>query len=174
MIPTDDGMKLITILPDVIKSPKLTADWENELTKVSKGEISAGKFLSGIETMVRDLVATYNSVSEEKKDMFSSGKEPLGICPKCGKQVVKGKFGAYCTGKCGMTLSKAFGVSLTDSQVKSLLAHKKILVKGINGKNGKYDAYLYPIGIKAYSYTGKDKKEYSGYQYEFDVTYPRK
>lgn len=174
MIPTDDGMKLITILPDVIKSPKLTADWENELTKVSKGEISAGKFLSGIETMVRDLVATYNSVSEEKKDMFSSGKEPLGICPKCGKQVVKGKFGAYCTGKCGMTLSKAFGVSLTDSQVKSLLAHKKILVKGINGKNGKYDAYLYPIGIKAYSYTGKDKKEYSGYQYDFDVTYPRK
>ena len=29
MIPTEDGVKLITVLPDVVKSPKLTADWEN-------------------------------------------------------------------------------------------------------------------------------------------------
>lgn len=31
IIPTEDGMKLITVLPDVVKSPKLTADWENAL-----------------------------------------------------------------------------------------------------------------------------------------------
>ena len=48
MIPTEDGMKLITILPDVVKSPKLTADWENELTLVSKGEVAAEQFMSGI------------------------------------------------------------------------------------------------------------------------------
>ena len=42
MIPTEDGIKLTTVLPNVVKSPKLTADWENELTLVSKGEVSAG------------------------------------------------------------------------------------------------------------------------------------
>ena len=63
MIPTEDGMKLITILPDVVKSPKLTADWENELTLVSKGEVAAEQFMSGIEAMVTDLVKTYHRVS---------------------------------------------------------------------------------------------------------------
>ena len=58
MIQTEDGMKLITVLPDVVKSPKLTADWENELTQVSKGEVSAGQFMAGIKAMVSDLVKT--------------------------------------------------------------------------------------------------------------------
>ena len=49
MIPTEDGMKLITVLPDVVKSPKLTADWENTLTLVSKGEYSMQEFMGGIE-----------------------------------------------------------------------------------------------------------------------------
>ena len=74
MIPTEDGMKLITILPDVVKSPKLTADWENELTLVSKGEVAAEQFMSGIEAMVTDLVKTYHSVSDEQKAMFGTGK----------------------------------------------------------------------------------------------------
>ena len=56
MIPTEDGMKLITILPDVVKSPKLTADWENELTLVSKGEVAAEQFMSGIEAKVKILI----------------------------------------------------------------------------------------------------------------------
>ena len=131
MIPTEDGMKLITILPDVVKSPKLTADWENELTLVSKGEVAAEQFMSGIEAMVSDLVKTYHSVSDEQKAMFGAGRggqEVLGKCPKCGADVVKGKFGAYCTGKCGMNVGKALGVTLSDSQVKSLLGGKKILV----------------------------------------------
>lgn len=174
MIPTDDGIRLITILPDVVKSPQLTADWENELVRVAKGEVPVEKFLDGIEKMVRDLIATYNSVSEENKGMFLANREPLGKCPKCGNNVLKGKFGAYCTGKCGMTLSKAFGVNLTDAQVKSLLQNKKILVKNLKGKKGKYDAYLEPKGIKAYSYEGKDGKEHSGYQYDFDMTFPKK
>ena len=174
MIPTDDGMRLITILPDTVKSPQLTADWENELVNVAKGESSVDDFMDGIEKMVRDLVATYNSVSEENKDMFASNREPLGNCPKCGNKVYKGKFGAYCSGKCGMTLAKAFGVNLTDNQVKNLLQNKKILVKGLTGKKGKYDAYLEPKGVKAYSYKGKDGKEHSGYQYDFEMSFPKK
>ena len=66
MIPTEDGMKLITVLPDVVKSPKLTADWENTLTLVSKGEYSMQEFMGGIEDMVKELVKTYHSVSDEQ------------------------------------------------------------------------------------------------------------
>ena len=176
MIPTEDGMKLITILPDVVKSPKLTADWENELTLVSKGEVAAEQFMSGIEAMVTDLVKTYHSVSDEHKAMFGTckgGQEVLGKCPKCGADVVKGKFGAYCTGKCGMNVGKALGVTLSDSQVKSLLQGKKILVKGLKGKKGSYDAYLIPESIEKFSYT-KDGKEIKGFQYKFKMEFPPK
>ena len=83
MIPTDDGMKLITVLPDVVKSPKLTADWENALTLVAKGEYSAEQFMTGIRNMVKDLVKTYNQVGEENRNMFGSS-DALGKCPKCG------------------------------------------------------------------------------------------
>ena len=176
MIPTEDGMKLITILPDVVKSPKLTADWENELTLVSKGEVAAEQFMSGIEAMVTDLVKTYHSVSDEHKAMFGTGKggqEVLGKCPKCGADVVKGKFGAYCTGKCGMNVGKALGVTLSDAQVKSLLQGKKMLVKGLKGKKGSYDAYLIPQNIEEFSYT-KDGKEIKGFQYKFKMEFPQK
>ena len=176
MIPTEDGMKLITILPDVVKSPKLTADWENKLTLVSKGEVAAEQFMSGIEAMVTDLVKTYHSVSDEQKAMFGTGKggqEVLGKCPKCGADVVKGKFGAYCTGKCGMNVGKALGVTLSDTQVKSLLQGKKILVKGLKGKKGSYDAYLIPERIEEFSYT-KDGKEIKGLQYKFKMEFPPK
>lgn len=176
MIPTEDGMKLITILPDVVKSPKMTADWENELTLVSKGEVAAEQFMSGIETMVSDLVKAYHSVSDEQKAMFGAGKsrqEVLGKCPKCGADVVKGKFGAYCTGKCGMNVGKALGVTLSDSQVKSLLQGKKILVKGLKGKKGSYDAYLIPESVEEFSYT-KDGKEIKGFQYKFKMEFSQK
>lgn len=176
MIPTEDGMKLITILPDVVKSPKLTADWENELTLVSKGEVAAEQFMSGIEAMVTDLVKTYHSVSDEHKAMFGTckgGQEVLGKCPKCGADVVKGKFGAYCTGKCGMNVGKALGVTLSDTQVKSLPQGKKILVKGLKGKKGSYDAYLIPESVQEFSYT-KDGKEIKGFQYKFKMEFPPK
>lgn len=173
MIPTEDGMKLITVLPDVVKSPKLTADWENELTQVSKGEVSAGQFMSGIKAMVSDLVKTYHSVSDEQKNMFGAGntQEVFGVCPKCGGDVVKGKFGAYCKNKCGMNVSRALGVQLSDAQVKNLLAGKKILVKGLKGKKGNYDAYLIPESIEDFSYT-KDGKEIKGSQYKFKMEFP--
>jgi len=67
MIPTEDGMKLITVLPEVVKSPKLTADWENALALVAKGEMEHEDFMADIETMVSDLIHTYHEVSDEQK-----------------------------------------------------------------------------------------------------------
>ena len=54
MIPTDDGIRLITVLPDIVKSPKLTADWENALVQVSKGEMTMNTFMEGIKKMVNE------------------------------------------------------------------------------------------------------------------------
>lgn len=174
MIPTEDGMKLITILPEQVKSPKLTADWENELVLVAKGEKSLDDFMKGIKKMVTDLVSTYNCISEEDNP-FSKQREEYGTCPKCGSIVTKGKYGVYCTGKCGMTFSKAMGKTLTDNEVKALLLGKKILLKNLNGKNGStYDAYVKPNGIKEYNYPNKDGKLMTGYQYAFEMTFPDK
>lgn len=174
MIPTEDGVKLITVLPDVVKSPKLTADWENALTLVAKGEMESEDFMSGIELMVSDLIQTYHEVGDEQKKMFAQEQKVLGRCPNCGADVVMGKYGAYCTKKCGMNVSRMMGVALTDEQVESLLAGKKILLKGLTSKAGKkYDAYIIPSGTEEYHYT-KDGEEKSGVQYQFTMEFPKK
>ena len=174
MIPTDDGMKLITVLPDVVKSPKLTADWENALTLVAKGEMEREDFMADIETMVSDLIHTYHEVSDEQKKMFAQEQKVLGKCPNCGGDVVKGKYGAFCKNKCGMNVSRIMGVVLSDEQVESLLAGKKTLLKGLTSKAGKkYDAYIIPSGTEEYHYT-KDGEEKSGVQFKFVMEFPKK
>ena len=184
IIPTEDGMKLITILPDVVKSPKLTADWENALTLVAKGEMDRDEFMADIVTMVEELIQTYHEVSDENKKMFAQEQEILGKCPNCGGQIAKGKYGAYCMDKCGMNFKQfkvvgddfEYGMSmtLTDAQLKTLFEGNKILVKGLKSKAGKvYDAYFVPLGIEGFSYT-KDGKEIKGLQYKVKKEFAKK
>ena len=174
MIPTEDGMKLITVLPDVVKSPKLTADWENALTLVAKGEMEREDFMGDIETMVSDLIHTYHEVSDEQKKMFAQEQKVLGKCPNCGGEVVKGKYGAFCKNKCGMNVSRIMGVALSDEQMESLLAGKKTLLKGLTSKaSKKYDAYIIPSGTEEYHYT-KDGEEKTGVQFKFVMEFPKK
>ncbi|MBR4760418.1 MAG: DNA topoisomerase 3 [Lachnospiraceae bacterium] len=174
MIPTEDGEKLITILPETVKSPKLTADWENALSLVAKGEYSADRFMDGIRKMMTDLVKTYHEVGEENKKMFGS-KYAIGSCPKCGEDVLKGKFGIYCSGKCGMTIGRAYGKELTEDEVRSILEGKKTLVTGLKSKKGgTYDAYLTPERIEPYSYTRKNGGQVSGFQFAFKMEFPNK
>lgn len=174
MIPTENGIKLITVLPDVVKSPKLTADWENALTLVAKGEMEREDFMADIETMVSDLIHTYHEVSDEQKKMFAQEQKVLGKCSNCGGEVVKGKYGAFCKNKCGMNVSRIMGVALSDEQVESLLTGKKTLLKGITSKAGKkYDAYIIPSGTEEYHYT-KDGEEKSGVQFKFVMEFPNK
>ena len=91
MLPTEDGQKLISVLPEVVRSPKLTAEWENDLSLIARGEKSADVFLSGIEELVSDLVHTYHEVGEKGKELFSSDREVIGICPKCGGNVYESR-----------------------------------------------------------------------------------
>ena len=119
-----------------------------------------------IEKLVKD-----GFVKREKKQMIPAedGMKLITILP----DVVKGKFGAYCTGKCGMNVGKALGGTLSDAQVKSLLQGKKMLVKGLKGKKGSYDAYLIPQSIEEFSYM-KDGRKIKGFQYKFKMEFPPK
>ena len=95
MIPTQDGINLISVLPEEVKSPELTADWENALSLVAKGEYTPKKFLEGIEEMVSDFTRSCHKPSEEEKKMFEKEPEVMGMCPICGYDVInlKGKKG---------------------------------------------------------------------------------
>ncbi len=174
LIPTADGLRLIRILPDMIKSPKLTAEWENALALVAKGEIPMEHFMANIRDMVTELVQTHQEADADKRKMFASEQEVVGICPNCGSRIIKGKYGAYCEKKCGMNVNRAMGTALTDKQIKDLLAGKKILLKGLKSKTGKpYDAYIIPNGTEKYHYT-KEGTEKSGFQFKFIVEFPKK
>lgn len=138
MIPTDNGVKLITVLPEVVKSPKLTAEWENDLTLIAKGEKSADVFLAGIERMVTDLVHTYHEVDEASQGIFSSDKMAIGKCPKCGGNVYESKSNFYCENReCDFALFKnnkyfaSMRKELTKTIAQALLRDGKARVSGL-------------------------------------------
>lgn len=89
MLPTEDGMKLITVLPDVVKSPKLTADWENALTLVAKGEYPCRNLWAVLRIWCVTLCRPITVSAKEQKSMFGGGAQginagtALGKCPKC-------------------------------------------------------------------------------------------
>ena len=174
MLPTDDGVKLITVLPDVVKSPGLTADWENALALVARGEYAPEQFMEGIRNMITDLVKTYDKVREENRIMFGSS-DALGKCPKCGGDIISGKFGPYCSEKCGMSVGKAMGKQLTDEEVKDLLEGKPVYMTGLKSrKGGTYNAYVNADGIEEYSFTKDDGTEVSGYRMKYKLEFPKK
>lgn len=173
MLPTEDGMKLITVLPDLVKSPKLTADWENALTLVAKGEYSMRSSWLALKIWYGNWCRPITASAMNRSPYSGLHRRYLVNARKCGGDVVKGKFGAYCKNKCGMNVGRAMGAVLSDSQIKSMLEGKKTLVKGLKGKKGTYDAYLIPEGIEDYSYT-KDGKEVKGSQYKIKLEFPKK
>ena len=123
IISTDKGRNLIHIMPDEVKSARLTADWENKLLEVEHGSLSADSFMNEINRFVTELVSKYGSVDDSVS--FGENQPSIGICPKCGKPVIKGKYGWYCSARCGMNLTKVYGVELSEGQLKSLLSGKE-------------------------------------------------
>ncbi len=120
---TDKGKELVTVVPDEVKSAKLTAEWESKLQQIEHGSLPEGVFMSGITQFITEMCGKYGSV-DKSVSLSDGGNEPIGKCPKCGTDVVKGKFGFYCKGKCGMNIAKVYGVELSDAQVKGLLDGK--------------------------------------------------
>lgn len=149
LIPTTDGINLIAILPDVLTSPKLTAEWENALTLIAKGEASPADFMRDIEGMAKGLCVNFSRAADDKKPLFKQEKEVVGICPRCGTPVYEGKKNFYCSNRdCSFTMWKndrffeSRKKALTKPVAAALLKDGKAKVKGMHSeKTGKsFDA----------------------------------
>lgn len=99
LIPTKDGNNLVCVLPEQLTSPSMTAEWENTLMQIERGNADADKFLSGIVDMTASLVKAYPCLSETEANRFDTGKESIGNCPRCGSPVYVGKGNYYCSSK---------------------------------------------------------------------------
>ena len=93
LLPTAKGSELISILPERIKSAKLTADWEADLKKIEQGRLSPENFLANIQAMLQELVVDYQGVR-----VASALMQEVGKCPRCGRPVYEGKKSFYCFG----------------------------------------------------------------------------
>ena len=150
LIPAHSGISLITVLPEQLQSPLLTAEWEHKLKMVEHGEMDADAFMAEISLMVNELVKTY-SVIKGAEVLFPSGRDVIGKCPRCGGDVTESKKGFFCeTNDCrfGLWRDNKFltgkKITLTKKTAAALLKDGKIAVKGIySEKTGKtYDATL--------------------------------
>lgn len=99
LVPTKDGNNLVCVLPEQITSPSMTAEWENTLMQIERGNADADKFLSGIVGMTSDLVKAYPFLSDAEANRFDTGRESIGKCPRCGSPVYVGKGNYYCSNK---------------------------------------------------------------------------
>ena len=107
LIPTKSGIELVCVLPEVLTSPQLTADWENNLTQIAKGNADPDSFMTGIETMTRELVSTYPFLSDKEKERFKEEKPVIGKCPRCGANIYEGRKNYYCANRdCAFTMWK--------------------------------------------------------------------
>ena len=153
LIPTKKGRNLIAVLPDNIKSPILTAEWESMLKQVEHGELSATSFMDQIADMSRLLVKEHTAPEERFADLFPSSKgtvhEAVGVCPRCGAPVYEGKKGFFCDNReCSFALWKdnrffsSKKKSITKSVAAALLKEGRISMSGLySEKTGKtYDA----------------------------------
>ena len=150
LIPTHAAYSLITVLPEQLRSPKLTAEWEQKLRMVESGEFSADEFLSDISDMVSDLTANYKVVKGAEV-LFPSGRDVIGRCPRCGSEVTESRKGFFCENHdCHFALwrdNKFFKMkhmTLTKAQASELLKSGRVFVKGLySEKTGKlYDAWV--------------------------------
>lgn len=149
LIPTKDGINLITVLPEVLTAPLLTAEWEKGLSEIARGAADQQAFMDAIQKMAAELVASYSHISEDGQKLFASQKEPVGACPRCGEQVYEGKKNFYCGNRgCGFVLWKndRFWLSrkkeLTKKMATDLLKKGRTKVKGMYSekKDTTYDA----------------------------------
>ena len=170
---TDSGKELISIIPDELKDKNMRISFEESLSSVNAGTLTKEEFLTGIINDIRKNITELKSKASGSQTRIGA-ISVLGKCPVCGNDVVPGKFGAYCKGKCGMSLGMAMGKKLSDAQLSALLSGKKTLLKGLKKKSGDgtYDAYVIPDGIEDYSYTDKDGNSHSGKRFKYKMEFP--
>ena len=147
LIPTKDGINLISVLPETLTSPLLTAEWENELSRIAKGETDADSFMEKIEALTKELVENADT-EKAKAELFKQEKTVIGLCPRCKSPVYEGKKNYYCSNRdCLFSMWKNDRffedrkITFTPKIAVALLKDKTVKVKNIySHKTGKtYD-----------------------------------
>ena len=95
LIPSHDAVSLITVLPEQLQSPLLTAEWEYRLGEIERGELTPEDFMDEISTMLKELVRTYQ-VIKGTEYLFTPPREVVGKCPRCGGEVAELHKGFFC------------------------------------------------------------------------------
>lgn len=168
LVPTKDGNNLVCVLPEQITSPSMTAEWENTLMQIERGNADADKFLSGIVGMSSDLVKAYPFLSDAEANRFDTGRESIGKCPRCGSPVYVGKGNYYCSNKdCSFCMweDNKFFTSKKKKLTKKIAA--ELLDKGWCRVTGLYTPkrpQLYDAVIRLDDTGGK----YVSFKMEFD------
>jgi len=168
LVPTKDGNNLVCVLPEQITSPSMTAEWENTLMQIERGNADSNKFLSGIVGMTSELVKAYPFLSDSEANRFDTGRESIGKCPRCGSPVYVGKGNYYCSNKeCSFCMweDNKFFTSKKKKLTKKIAA--ELLDKGWCRVTGLYTPkrpQLYDAVIRLDDTGGK----YVSFKMEFD------
>ena len=168
LIPTKDVLNLVCVLPEQITSPAMTAEWENTLMQIERGNADADAFLSGIAAMTSELVKAYPFLSDTEASRFDTARETVGKCPRCGSPVYVGKGNFYCSNReCSFCLweDNKFFSSKKKKLTKKIA--KELLDKGWCRVTGLYTPkkpQLYDAVIRLDDTGGK----YVSFKMEFD------
>jgi DNA topoisomerase-3 len=143
LIATDKGNALITVMPEQIQSPSMTAEWEQKLLGIERGEYDAADFMDGISGMIAGLVTTYEKA--KGADALMSRNKVIGTCPHCGAEVLEKQKGWFCSNsECRFILWKdnayftKIGKRLTSQIVEKLLKDGRARLKDCKSqKTGK-------------------------------------
>ena len=140
LLPTHKGVALITVMPEQIQSPSMTAEWEQKLLDVEKGAFRDTEFMEKIEGMITELVRTYKII-EDAEVLMHPVLEEIGTCPCCGRHVVERQKGYSCENRqCNFVLWKqnrffeALGKKMTKPIAVKLLSDGKVALKGCKSK----------------------------------------
>ena len=151
LIPTEKGTALITVLPEQLQSPSMTADWEEKLLKVERGAYAPDAFLAEIVQMIQDLVDNYQVV-QDAAVILPDTKKALGICPLCGGDVVERPKSYSCVNRaCPFALWKnnryfdAIGKKMNERVARQLLKNGSIRMKDCYSQrlNRHFDATVF-------------------------------
>lgn len=151
LIPTHKGTALVTVMPEQIQSPSMTADWEEKLLLIEKGEYASEDFMDEIKDVIAGLIQNYE-VIQDSEVLMSKESNAVGKCPVCGSSVEEKAKAFFCSNRsCKFALWKnnryfeSIGKSMTSTTAQKLLGSGKIKLKGCkSAKIGNtFDATVY-------------------------------
>ena len=151
ILPSTEGKELVKVMPAYLKSAVMTAEWENQLLMMEKGQITDTQFMGEITFLVRKILEVCREIPEEERRRFQTAREVIGKCPVCGCDVFEGKQNFYCSNRqCDFALWKenrflgSMEKNLDKKMARELLDKACTHVKGLYSKKKdmKFDADL--------------------------------